>query len=113
MMTTDTMSYTKIYNSTPEDNQHVTKKKQNRRTMRNIHEDLVKILLNTILVCCSKFLVEKGTKFVPQYVNKSKNNWVPQTQHLCIRERCINNKGLEHHTPHGHSCLAVPLEHDW
>lgn len=27
MMTTDTMSYTKIYNSTPEDNQHVTKKK--------------------------------------------------------------------------------------
>lgn len=29
MMTTDTMSYTKIYNSTPEDNQHVTKKKKN------------------------------------------------------------------------------------
>ena len=45
MMTTDTMSYTKIYNSTPEDNQHVTKKKKiPRRTMRNIHEDLVKIL---------------------------------------------------------------------
>ena len=31
MMTTDTMSYTKIYNSTPEDNQHVTKKKQKQK----------------------------------------------------------------------------------
>lgn len=59
---------------------------------------LLKFFLNTILVCCSKFLVEKGTKFVPQCVNKAKNDWVPQTQHLCIRERCINNKGQN--TPH-------------
>lgn len=31
-MTTDTMSYTKMYNSTPEDNQHVTKKKKTPKT---------------------------------------------------------------------------------
>ena len=42
--------------------------------------------------------VEKGTKFVPQCVNKAKNDWVSQTQHLRIRERCINNKGWN--TPH-------------
>ena len=59
---------------------------------------LLKFFLNTILVCCSKFLVEKGTKFVPQCVNKAKNDWVSQTQHLRIRERCINNKGWN--TPH-------------
>lgn len=28
MMTNDTTSYAKIYNPTPEDNQHVTKKKK-------------------------------------------------------------------------------------
>ena len=43
-MTNDTTSYAKIYNPTPEDNQHVTKKKKTRRTMRSIHEDLVEIL---------------------------------------------------------------------
>ena len=90
MMTNDTTSYAKIYNPTPEDNQHVTKKKKKKT--------LLKFFLNTILVCCSKFLVEKGTKFVPQCVNKAKNDWVSQTQHLRIRERCINNKGWN--TPH-------------
>ena len=35
MMTTDTMSYTKMYNSTPEDNQHVTKKKKKHQKQKD------------------------------------------------------------------------------